>query len=59
MRNYKALLYLSIVIGFGIAAGYWIQKPSADSNQAILIVALVLVFIGIAGLIGKYIPKSK
>lgn len=58
MKSFK-LLYIIIAIGFGIAAGYWMQTPSEDSNQAILVVALALVFIGIAGLIGKYIPKSK
>lgn len=58
MKSSK-LLYMIITIGFGIAVGYWMQKPSEDSNQAILIVALALVFIGIAGLIGKYLPKVK
>lgn len=59
MKNPKAILYLAVAIGFGTVTGYWVQTPSEDCNQAIIIVALALVFIGIAGLIGKYIPKSK
>lgn len=52
MKNSK-ILYLIIAIGCGIATGYWMRPPSAESGEAILIAAFSLVFIGIAGLIGK------
>ncbi|MDD3594841.1 hypothetical protein [Sulfuricurvum sp.] len=52
MKDSKTL-YLIIAIGCGIASGYWMKTPSAESGQAVLIAALSLVFIGIAGLIGK------
>jgi len=57
MKNSK-ILYLIIAIGCGIATGYWMRPPSAESREAILIVALSLVFIGIAGLIGKRLDKT-
>lgn len=58
MKSSK-LLYMIIAIGFGIAAGYWMQTPSEGSNHIVLIVALALVLIGIAGLFGKYLFKTK
>lgn len=57
MKNSKTL-YLIIAIGCGIASGYWMKTPSAESGQAVLIAALSLVFIGIAGLIGKRLNKN-
>ena len=57
MKHAKTL-YLILAIGGGIASGYWMRPPSAESVQAVLIVALSLVFIGIAGLIGKRLGKT-
>lgn len=57
MKDSKTL-YLIIAIGCGIASGYWMQTPSQESGQAVLIAALSLVFIGIAGLIGKRLNKN-
>lgn len=57
MKNSKTL-YLIIAIGCGIASGYWMKTPSAESGQAVLIAALSLVLIGIAGLIGKRLNKT-
>jgi hypothetical protein len=57
MKHAKTL-YLIIAIGGGIASGYWMRSPSAESGEAILIAALSLVFIGIAGLIGKRLGKT-
>ncbi len=57
MKHTKAL-YLIIAIGCGIATGYWFKTPSQESSQAILFVAFSLVFIGIAGLIGKRLGKK-
>ncbi|MDD3595771.1 hypothetical protein [Sulfuricurvum sp.] len=57
MKNSKTL-YMIIAISCGIASGYWMKTPSSESGQAVLIVALSLVFIGIAGLIGKRLNKT-
>lgn len=57
MKDSKTL-YLIIAIGCGIASGYWMKTPLPESGQAVLIVALSLVFIGIAGLIGKRLGKT-
>lgn len=58
MKNSKPLFYLITAIGCGIATGYWMQTPSQESSQAILFVALSMVFIGIAGLIGKRLRRN-
>lgn len=57
MKDSKTL-YLIIAIGCGIASGYWMQTPSSESGQAVLIAALSLVLIGIAGLIGKRLNSN-
>lgn len=57
MKDSKTL-YLIIAIGCGIASGYWMKTPSQESGQVVLIAALSLVFIGIAGLIGKRLNKT-